>query len=84
MLMWHAGKDGDLSDDLPPHEYYDLFKLDNQLHIPTDPDLENENPRHYLDQVSGISMNQAVAELSNEHRRHGWKSSNRRTAEHTC
>eukprot|EP00877_Chromochloris_zofingiensis_P009868 jgi/Chrzof1/5134/Cz15g12200.t1 len=45
------GKDGDLSDDLPPHEYYDLFKLDNQLHIPTDPDLENENPRHYLDQV---------------------------------
>jgi hypothetical protein len=37
--------------DMPPNEYYELFKPDHSLFIPKDDAMRNDNSRHRLDTV---------------------------------
>jgi hypothetical protein len=48
-----AGQAGSMRADMPPNEYYELFKPDHSLFIPKDDAMRNDNTRARLDQVRG-------------------------------
>jgi hypothetical protein len=47
-----AGQAHNLRQDMPPNEYYELFKPDYSLFISKDEALRNENTKARLNQVS--------------------------------
>jgi hypothetical protein len=42
--------------DMPPNEYYELFKPDHSLFIPKDDAMRNDNSRQRLDQVRRYTL----------------------------
>ena len=61
IFLFVPGAEERMSDDLPPNEYYELFKPEYSLHITPDPELVNKNNRKQLEQVGRTSRCQVLA-----------------------
>jgi hypothetical protein len=56
VAVFLAGEEGNMSAELPPNEYYELFKPEYSLHIQPVPDLANANSRKQLDQIKQVRL----------------------------